>query len=64
MRVFRALDWLSSISGAKIMARKPKIVGNATPTNANPGYITPVAITHPQVVLESCSSPLKMGKVL
>jgi len=64
IRVFRALDWLSSISGVKIMAKKIEIGKNATPTNANPGCITPVAITRRQVELESCSNPLKMRKVL
>jgi len=40
--VFRALDWLSSISGAKIMAQNPKIGKNSTPTNADHGYIIPI----------------------
>ena len=46
------------------MAKKIEIGKNATPTNANPGCITPVAITRRQVELESCSNPLKMRKVL
>jgi len=47
------------MSGAKIIARKPKIGKNFLLTNANPGNITPMlymAITHHQLELESCSS--------
>jgi len=36
-RVFRALDWLSSISGAKIMAQKTKIGQNFYPCICQPG---------------------------
>jgi len=46
------------------MAQKTKIGKNYTPTNANPGYIIPMAITHQQIELESCLNPLKMRKVL
>jgi len=42
IRVFRVLEWLSSISGAKIMGQKTKIGKNSTPTNANMGWITPI----------------------
>jgi len=42
IRVFRVLDWLSSISGAKIMAQKQKIGKDSTPRNADSGYIVPI----------------------
>jgi len=58
----RALDWLASISGTKIMAQKQKIGKNSTPTNASLGCIPPQAITHQPIELEGCSNPLKMGK--
>jgi len=41
IRIFRALDWLSRISGAKIMTQKPKNGQNYTPTNTNLGCLTP-----------------------
>jgi len=46
------------------MAVKPKIGKNSTPTNANMGCIPPQAITHQLIELDSCSNPVKMGKVL
>jgi len=64
VQVFRALDWLASISGAKIMAQKPKIGKNSTPKNTNLGCIPPQAITRQLIELGSCSNPLKVGKVL
>jgi len=64
IRVFRALDWLAGISGAKIMAQKPKIDNNSIPTNANLGCIPPQASTHQPIELESCSNPVKILKVL
>ena len=56
--IFRALDWVPSISGAKIMTQKPKIGKNSL------GRIPPQAITRQAIELESCSSTLKMWKVL
>jgi len=48
--------------GSKIMAQKPKISKNSTPTNANPGYILLMAITTRQSIkLGSCSNPLEVG---
>jgi len=41
------------------MAQKPNIGENSTPTNANPGDITPMAITRQPIVLESCSNPVR-----
>jgi len=41
IQVFRALDWLSSMSGAKIMTQNRKIGKNYTPTNADSGHIIP-----------------------
>ena len=67
IRVFRALDWLSRISGAKIMPQKPKSGQNFTPTNSNLGWITPslyMATNRRQNSLESCASPLKTCEYL
>ena len=61
--IFRDLDWLSSISVAKIMAHKIKSSRNCTSTNASLGYITPQGITR-LMMLKSCSNPLKLRKVL
>jgi len=41
IQVFRAIDWLASISGAKIMTVKQKIAKTSTPANANLGCIPP-----------------------
>ena len=46
------------------MAPKTKIAKHFTPTNADPGYIIPMAITRQQNELESCSISLKTEKVL
>jgi len=62
IQVFRAIDWLASISGAKIMTVKKKIAKTSTPANANLGCIPPPAITCQPIQLESCSKPLKMGE--
>jgi len=51
----------------KFGGKLKKLVKISTPTNANLGYITPIlylAITRQQLELESCSSPLQIGKVL
>ena len=57
--VFWALDWLSSMSGAKIMVLRQKVGKNSTSTKANPGYIIPMAIILQQIELESYSNPWK-----
>jgi len=62
--VFRALDWLASISGAKIITQKPKIGKSFTPTNAYLGCIPLQALSRQPIELESCSNPLKMGESL
>jgi len=46
------------------MAPKLKIGKNSTATNADPGYIIPMAITRQQNELENCLNPLKTRKVL
>jgi len=46
------------------MAQKPKIGRKFHPTNADPGYITPRAITGQRIELESRSNPLKTREVL
>jgi len=38
IRVLRALDWLFSTSAAHVMAQKPKIGKNSTPSKGNHGY--------------------------
>jgi len=64
IQVFRAIDWVASISGSKITAEKTKIGKNSTPGNANLGCMAPQAITRQPIELESCSNSLKMGKGL
>jgi len=59
IRVYRAFDWLYSMSGAKIMALTPKIDQNFAPSKVTLGGILPQAITRRQIELESCSNPLK-----
>jgi len=59
MGVYGAFDWHSSISGAKIMAHKPKIDQDFAPSKVTLGGISPQAITRCQIELESCSNPLK-----
>jgi len=59
IRVYRAFDWHSSISGAKIMAHEPKIDQNFAPSKVTLGDISPQAVTRRQIELESCSNPLK-----
>ena len=67
MRTFRSFDWLSSISGAKIMAQKPNFHINK---KLHPRYDVPSqdkfwpAITQQQIELESCSNPPKTRNVL
>jgi len=59
IRVFWALDWLSSISGAKIMAQNTKIGKNFYPHKHNFGCFTPIfymAVTRQQLELESSLS--------
>ena len=66
IRLFRALDWLSSIIGTKITAQKPNFRQKKVTQKvrlALSGQIWP-AITRQQIELESCSNLLKMGKVL
>jgi len=46
------------------MFEKTKIGKNSIPTNAKLGCIPPQAITRQPIELESCSNPLKIGKVL
>ena len=46
------------------MAEKTKIGKNSTPANANLGCIPPQTITRQPIELDSCSNPVKMGKVL
>jgi len=41
-RVCRALEWLSSISVAKIMDEKQKFVKFSAPTSPDLGWITPL----------------------
>jgi len=41
------------------MAHKPKIDQNFAPSKVTLGGISPQAITHRQIELESCSNPLK-----
>jgi len=67
IRVLRALEWLSSISVAKIMDKKHKLVKISAPTNPNLGCNTPffyMANTRQRIELESCSNPLWIGKDL
>jgi len=47
-------------------SKNKKLGKNSTSTNADPGYIISIlyrAITRRHIKLESCSNPLKMGKV-
>jgi len=46
------------------MAEKAKIGKNSTPANAKLGFIPPQAMTRQPIELESCSNPLRIGKVL
>ena len=66
--VVRAPDWLSSISGAKVMTQKPNNrVKILLPQTLTPWYIIPIlymSIPHQQIELEGCLNPLKMGKIL
>ena len=67
IQVFRARDWLSSISAVKIMAQKPKCGKNYTLTNANLGYITPQDITghnSPSDYARELFKPCKVDKSL
>jgi len=64
VRVFRAIHWFSSKSGAKVMSQKPKIDKNYSPASANPGYIIPIAITRQLNELESCWNHLETREVL
>jgi len=60
-KVFRALEWLSSISVANIMDKKTKIGKNFASTNPNLGWNTPFLYmdnTCLRIELESCSNPL------
>jgi len=52
------------VAGAKIMVQKTKIGKNSTRTKGNHGYFWPMAIIRQQIEQETCSNPLKMGKVL
>jgi len=46
------------------MVQKTKIGKNSTRTKGNHGYFWPMAIIRQQIEQETCSNPLKMGKVL
>jgi len=46
------------------MAQNTKIRYDSSPTNANPGSFLVKAIASQKIERESCSNPLKMGKVL
>jgi len=46
------------------MAQKPKIGKNPIPINSNLGCILSIAETCQPIELKSCSSPIKMRKVL
>jgi len=59
--IFKVLDLIPSISGAKIMDEKAKIGRKLHSYKRCPGYIAPVlymAFTQQQIKLESCSNPL------
>jgi len=56
IRLFRALDWLSRISGNQHYGSKTK---HLTPTNVNFGYFLLKAITRQPIELEGCSKTPK-----
>jgi len=60
--MFRDLDWLARISGTKIMAHKPNFDKNSTPTNVDPEYIIPMAMTGHNSPAESARELFKPSK--
>jgi len=67
MHVFRALEWLSRISAAKIMDKNTKIGEHFCTHKPQRGWNTPLfymANTRQRIDLQSCSNPLCIRKDL
>ena len=58
IRVYRAFDWLSSISAGKSMAHKLNNDQNFAPSKSTLGGISPQAITRRQIKVDRYSNPL------